>query len=63
MFEAFNVIADDNGADKESRELIARYYPGVKIAEGLGGCDSLISNAKAKRMLGYQPRYRWREFL
>ncbi|MDO8683328.1 MAG: NAD(P)-dependent oxidoreductase [Armatimonadota bacterium] len=62
--EAFVITADDNGAEVESRELIARYYPKVaNIAPDLGGYDTLLSNAKAKRILGYRPEYKWRDFL
>lgn len=61
--EAFLITADDNGTNVESRELIARYYPNVRIAPDFGGYDSLITAAKAKRILGYKPQYSWREFL
>lgn len=58
------VAADDNGTEVESRLLTARYYPEVKrIASDFGGRQSLISSARARRLLGWRPRRSWRSIL
>ena len=53
-----------NGADTcstvETPVLIARHFPGVPLRAPLEGFASLVSHARATRLLGYQPRYSWR---
>lgn len=56
--EAFFITAQHNWTGQDSRDLLERHYAGVPIgAAGLEGAQSLISHAKATRMLGYRPRY------
>jgi len=63
-FDVFLISADDNGTREESIELVRRYLPAVKdIRRQLRGRESLIDTAKAKRMLGFAPRYTWRDIL
>ncbi len=54
-----------NGADTcslvETPALTARYYTDVPLKRPLAGFSTLVSFEKARRMLGYQPRYTWRE--
>lgn len=62
--DRFFVAADDALAREPLRDLFPRFYPGSEeIAAGLSDTQSAISSAKAKRILGYQPRYRWRDFM
>jgi UDP-glucose 4-epimerase len=62
--EIFFVSAEENWTACESRTLLQMYYPSVrKIAESFNGCDSLISNAKAKAKLGYIPKHNWKELV
>lgn len=53
-----------NGADTcstvETPGLIARHFPGLPLQAPLEGFASLVSHARATRLLGYQPRYSWR---
>jgi UDP-glucose 4-epimerase len=56
--EAFFITAADNWTGRRSRELLAQYYPGVDGSSTLiDGTQSLISHAKAARLLGYRPRH------
>jgi nucleoside-diphosphate-sugar epimerase len=54
-----------NGADTcslvKTPALAARYYADVQPGRPLSGFDSFVSTEKARRMLGYRPRYSWRE--
>jgi nucleoside-diphosphate-sugar epimerase len=59
------ICADDNGTPLNSMELIRKYYPGVQRVDEarLSGRASLISADKAKKALGYRPRYTWEDTL
>ena len=46
---------------EETEALIARHYPNVPLKKRLTGYETLVSHQKATRMLGYRPRYTWRE--
>jgi nucleoside-diphosphate-sugar epimerase len=45
-----------------SEELIETYYQGVPI-KGDEIPQSFYTNAKAKRLLGYQPAHSWRDYV
>jgi nucleoside-diphosphate-sugar epimerase len=51
---AFNICAPKTFADISTRELIAKYLPGVKdLRDRLEGCDSAYSIARARNELGF----------
>ncbi|MED5019188.1 NAD(P)-dependent oxidoreductase [Paenibacillus chibensis] len=59
---ALNLASDDSSMDIPSRELMAECYPDVTdFRAPLEGHETLFSNEKAKRLLGWQPKHRWRE--
>lgn len=60
-FEVMNVAADDVSSDLPTAELLKRYYPNVPVKKPLGEYETLLSNEKLKRLLGWQQQYRWRE--
>ena len=58
---ALNIAADDSSMAVRSRDLLTARYPGVTdIRAPLEGHETLLDNAKAKRLLGWQPVHRWR---
>jgi hypothetical protein len=61
--EAFFVPADDGMTLVPTVELIERYFASVPVdwAVVAGDYWSLISNRKAKEVLGYQPQHSWRQ--
>ena len=59
--EVFLINGDDTCSLVETPELIERFYPDVPIKTPLEGYATLVSHAKATRMLGYRPVYTWRE--
>jgi nucleoside-diphosphate-sugar epimerase len=61
MHEVFYINGDDTCSLEETAALAARHYPGVPLRAPLDGHASLVSHAKATRLLGYAPRYTWRE--
>lgn len=57
LHDVFFICADENWTGKESRKLISEFYHDVKnIAPDFGGVESLISNRKAKSVLGFKPK-------
>jgi nucleoside-diphosphate-sugar epimerase len=59
--ETFYINGDDTYSFVESQTLVERYFPGVPLARSLPGFATLFSADKAKRMLGFAPRYTWRD--
>lgn len=60
-FETFNISADDSVMSRPSAELASERFPNVPLKEELKGNVSLMSSAKAKRVLGFQPVHSWRD--
>jgi nucleoside-diphosphate-sugar epimerase len=58
---AFIIAAADTVMRRPSRELMAEVYPGVPIAEAIGEHDTLLSIEGARRALGYDPIFSWRD--
>lgn len=62
--ETFFVGADDALAREPLADLLPRFHPGTAAAASeLTGTAPAFSNEKAKRMLGFSPRHRWRDEL
>ena len=58
-YEVFNVSNDNHSVGLTTPEIIARYYDGVPMKSEMGETETFYSNAKAKRMLGFQPEHNW----
>lgn len=58
-YEVFNASSKDHSVALSTSELAERFYPGVPRGE-MGEDETFYSNAKARRMLGYEPSYSWR---
>ena len=61
--EVFIVAAADTVMDRPSRDLMREVYPDVPVRDGVDGFDTLLSIDKARRMLGYDPAFSWRDRL
>ncbi len=57
------VAAADTVMDRPSRDLMAEVYPDVPVRDGVDGFDTLLSIAKARRLLRYEPAFSWRDRL
>jgi nucleoside-diphosphate-sugar epimerase len=59
---ALNLAADDTRMDIKSSELMRSEFPQVAdIRVPLDNYHTLLSNEKAKKLLGWQPVHRWRD--
>jgi nucleoside-diphosphate-sugar epimerase len=59
---ALNLAADDNSMDIKSCDLIKAEYPGITDIRGpVDQYQTLLSNAKAKKLLGWKPVHFWRD--
>ena len=60
-FEAFLIAAEDTTMSTPSAELAASVFPNVSFTRPVEGTETLLSIDKAKRLLGYAPKYTWRD--
>jgi len=59
----FIIANADTVMEKTSRELMAEIFPDVPLRQGVQGHETLLSIDKARRILGYEPKFSWRENL
>ncbi|WP_457584985.1 NAD-dependent epimerase/dehydratase family protein [Ensifer canadensis] len=62
-FQIFNAANDDTSSDLPTRELIDRFYPGVPLKRELGEFETLLSNWKAREILGFRSEHGWRKYV
>jgi nucleoside-diphosphate-sugar epimerase len=62
-YQVFNVSNDDHSVAATTEELRSRFYPGVKMKKDMGRNETFYSNAKARKMLGFEPEHHWRMYL
>ncbi len=60
-FDRFIIAAADTVMSRSNAELIAEVFPDVPVHGDLGEHDTLLSIAKARRLLGYAPQHSWRD--
>ena len=58
--EIFTIAAADTLMKTPSRDLMAAAFPDAAVDAGMGQFETLLSIEKARRLLGYSPRYSWR---
>ena len=46
---------------RPAAELVAEAFADVPVRGDLGVNDTMLSIAKARRVLGYEPRHSWRD--
>jgi nucleoside-diphosphate-sugar epimerase len=61
--EVFIVAAADTVMNRPSAALMAEVFPDVEVRTELGEFETLLSIAKARRLLGYEPAFSWRSAL
>ncbi len=56
----FLIAAADTVMDRPSRDLMAEVFPRVPLRGEIGTYDTLLGIDKARKALGYEPRWSWR---
>lgn len=62
-YQIFNVANDGHSVGLSTSELVAQYYQGVPLQREMGENETFFTNAKAKEMVGFAPKYDWRAIL
>ncbi len=63
-YECFFIAACDALTAHELPALLRRYYPGIEpLLPGLAGSGSVISGQRAAELLGFTPRFSWRDIV
>ena len=58
--EVFIIANSDTVMSRSNEELMAEVFPAVPLKDGTGANETLLSIAKARRLLGYEPQHGWR---
>jgi nucleoside-diphosphate-sugar epimerase len=61
--EHFIVAAADTVMNRPSRELMAEVFPSVPYQPTAGDFDTLLSTQRARKLLGYEPQWSWRDHI
>jgi UDP-glucose 4-epimerase len=59
-FDRFVIANADTVLDVPNSELLAAHFPTVEVRGEIGEHETLLSITKARRELGYEPRFGWR---
>jgi nucleoside-diphosphate-sugar epimerase len=62
-YQVFNASNDETSSDLPTAELLKRYYPNVPVRSALGEFEGLLSNRKAREMLGFRAEHPWRRYV
>jgi nucleoside-diphosphate-sugar epimerase len=49
--------------DRPSADLMSEVFPDVRLTHELKGRESLMSIDKARRVLGYEPKFSWEDLV
>ena len=61
--EVFIIAAAETVMTTPNSELMQTVYPDVEFRDGTSDFDTLLSIQKARDVLGYEPRHRWRDHI
>lgn len=62
-FQIFNAVNDDTSSNLPTSELLRRFYPDVPVKGPLGEYETLLSNRKAREVLGFRQEHPWRRYV
>ncbi len=59
----FIIAAGDTCMERTNADLMAEVFPTVKLRDDIGEHETLLSVDKARKVLGYNPEYSWRDLV
>jgi nucleoside-diphosphate-sugar epimerase len=59
--DVFVIANTDSVMSRPTADLLAEEFPGVPVAHPFTGVEAGLSSAKARRVLGFEPRHSWRD--
>ncbi len=62
-YQVFNAVNDHTSSDQPTRELLRQYYPNVTVRGELGEFEGLLSNRRARDVLGFKEQHNWRHYV
>ncbi len=62
-FQVFNACNDTNSVCQPNAELLARFFPNVPLSRPVEPFESLLSNRKAREVLGFKEQHNWRRYV
>jgi nucleoside-diphosphate-sugar epimerase len=60
---AFIIAAADTVMNRPSAQVLAEVFPDVPLTREVGEFGTLLAIDRARKVLGYEPRYSWRDHL
>jgi nucleoside-diphosphate-sugar epimerase len=62
-YQVFNAGNDTNGMNIPTRDLLARFFPGVPVTRELAEHEALFSNRRIREVLGFREEHDWRSYV
>ena len=59
----FIIAADDTVMEEDNKSLLDKVFPKINIKGDIGKNKTLLSNEKAKNILGFKPEYSWKNYI
>ena len=59
----FIIAADDTVMEENNKSLLDKVFPKINIKGDIGKNKTLLSNEKAKNILGFKPEYSWKNYI
>ncbi|MBO3747014.1 NAD(P)-dependent oxidoreductase [Streptosporangiaceae bacterium NEAU-GS5] len=59
--QSFVIAAADTVMNRPSADLMKEVYPEVELTREIGEFETLLSNSRAREVLGFNPQHSWRD--
>jgi nucleoside-diphosphate-sugar epimerase len=57
------IAAADTVMNRPSRDVLGEVFPGVRLTREIGEFDTLLAIDRAREVIGYEPKYSWRDHI
>jgi len=62
-YQVFNAANDHTSSNLPTADLLRRFHPNVPVVRDLGEFEGLLSNRKAREVLGFREEHPWRRYV